>query len=108
MDEHAKLDEDRWNSITDNLDLLFAKVEEIDRNQHRGDVKFDMSAKVVEQLLKDEQMMAKHIENTGKAVAQLRMDFLNVVNDQPSSSTESDTATKNPFVKSNPSVDVYG
>jgi hypothetical protein len=28
MEEQAKLDEDRWKSVTDSLDLLFAKVEE--------------------------------------------------------------------------------
>jgi hypothetical protein len=107
MDEQAKLDEDMWNSITDTLDLLFAKMEEIDRNQQRADVKFDMSAKVVEQMLKDQQMMAKQLENTGKAAAQLRMDFLNAADDQPSSSTKSNTATENQFAKSNPSVDVH-
>jgi excinuclease UvrABC ATPase subunit len=60
------LDDERWNSITDNLDLLFAKVGEIERNQQKSEVKFDMSTKVVEQMLKDQQLMAKQIENTGR------------------------------------------
>lgn len=60
------MDDERWNSITDNLDLLFAKVGEIERNQQKSEVKFDMSTKVVEQMLKDQQLMAKQIENTGR------------------------------------------
>jgi hypothetical protein len=34
MEEQAKLDEDQWNLVTDSLDLLFAKAEDIERNQH--------------------------------------------------------------------------
>jgi hypothetical protein len=41
--------------------------------------------------------MAKQIENTGKAVAQLRLDFMNNADNQPSSPTDSDTTMDYPF-----------
>jgi hypothetical protein len=91
------LDEDRWNLVTDTLDLLSAKVEEIERNQHKEDTKTDVTSKIIDQLLKDQQLMAKQIENTGKTVAQLRLDFMNQTDHQPPSPTDSDTTQDNPF-----------
>jgi hypothetical protein len=41
--------------------------------------------------------MAKQIESTGQAVAQLRMDFLHAAENQPPSPTDSDTTIDSPF-----------
>jgi hypothetical protein len=73
MEEQATLDKDRWDSITENFDLLFAKVEEIDRMQHKLEAKEDISATVLDQMIKDQQTLAKQLESTGQVVAQLTL-----------------------------------
>jgi hypothetical protein len=97
MDEQAQVAEDRWTAIHDSLELLFSKVEEIDSNQHKVEGKFDVSNKIIEQMLKDQTLMAKQIESTGQTVAQLRMDFLHAEENQSPSPTDSDTTIDNPF-----------
>jgi hypothetical protein len=54
MEEFADKDEARWEQITENMDILFAKVAEIDAKQQRLDTKVDMSTTVLEQMLKDQ------------------------------------------------------
>lgn len=39
----------------ENLDLLFAKVSDMDKNQQKLEASFDMSTRVVEQMLRDQQ-----------------------------------------------------
>lgn len=53
MEEQAARDDARWDQVTESLDLLFAKVVEIDVNQQKLDTRFDMSTKVLEKLMKD-------------------------------------------------------
>lgn len=65
MEEQAKRDDARWDQVTKSLDLLFAKVGEIDVNQHKLDTRFNMTTKVLEQMLKAQQLLAKHMESTG-------------------------------------------
>lgn len=57
----------------ENLDLLFAKVGEIDKGQQKLEAKVGVSAQVMEQMLKDQQLLAKQMELTGQAVAQLTL-----------------------------------
>jgi hypothetical protein len=77
-------------------------VEEIDMNQQRGDVKFDMSAKVIEQMQKDQQLMAKQMENTGNALAQLRIDVMRASENQPPSPADSENTFDNLFANTRP------
>jgi hypothetical protein len=46
---------------------------------HKADTKTDVTSKIIDQLLKDQQLIAKQIENTGKTVAQLRLDFMHIM-----------------------------
>jgi exosome complex RNA-binding protein Rrp4 len=47
MEEQAKSDTDKWDSALESLDLLFAKVEEIERNQHKVEMKVKSTEKIV-------------------------------------------------------------
>ena len=53
MEEQANLDKEHWDSINENFDLLFAKVEEVDWMQHKLEAKVDISATVLDQMIKD-------------------------------------------------------
>ena len=49
-------------------------MEVIDANQHRLEAQMNLGNKVMEQILKDQQLLAKQIEITGQAVARLTLD----------------------------------
>lgn len=53
MEQRAEKDDARWEQVLENMDLLFAKVGEIDNNQLKIETQFEMSVKVMEQVLKD-------------------------------------------------------
>jgi hypothetical protein len=71
MDEQSEQDRSRWEPLNDSLDTLFERVGQIDANQQKADIHYEMTYKVFEQMLKDQQVMAKQLEATGHAVAQL-------------------------------------
>jgi hypothetical protein len=96
MDEKEQRDEERWNQMSESMEMLFTKVAEIDANQQKMDTRFDMTTKVLEQMLKDQQLMVKQIENTGKAVAQLTIAQMESRIDPPSP-TSSEASMENPF-----------
>lgn len=73
MDSLEKRVEERWDQVMASLDLLFAKVEEVEVNQQKTDTRVEMSTKVMEQMLKDQQLLAKQMEVTGQAVAKLTL-----------------------------------
>jgi len=89
MEDQANLDKERWDSINENFDLLFAKVEEVDRMQHKLEAKVDISATVLDQMIKDQQTLAKQIETTGQAVAQLTIRQMRTEEDIHGSTTSS-------------------
>lgn len=55
METRNTKEDKRWESIMENLDLLFAKVSDMDKNQQKLEASFDMSTRVVEQMLRDQQ-----------------------------------------------------
>jgi len=73
-DEAARREDARWDEVSENFDLLFSRVEVIDANQHRLEAQMNLGNKVMEQILKDQQLLAKQIEITGQAVARLTLD----------------------------------
>lgn len=81
----------------ENLDLLFAKVGEIDTNQQKMDARVDMFTKVMEQLLKDQQLLAKQMEATSQAVAKLTLAQMERTQKEPVSPTSSDTSIEPGF-----------
>lgn len=64
----------RWEHLMESVDLLFAKVGVIDHNQQQLNTQMDLSAQVVERMLRDQEALAKKMELTGQAVAQLTLD----------------------------------
>lgn len=50
MEERGRQDDEHWEHVMENLDLLFSKVVEIDTNQQKMNTKFDMSTKVMEEV----------------------------------------------------------
>lgn len=73
MDEMAQRDEARWAQVTESLDLLFAKVGDVDKHQAKLEAQFELSNSVMAQMLRDQDQLAKQLESTGKAVAQLTL-----------------------------------
>jgi chromosome segregation ATPase len=53
--------------------LLFNRVDNINEKQEKMEAKMDMSNKVLEQMIKDQDKLSKQIAETGHGVAQLRM-----------------------------------
>jgi len=76
---------------------LFAKVEEVDRMQHKLEAKVDFSATVLDQMIKDQQTLAKQIETIGHAVAQLTIRQMRTEEEIRGSTTSSETSTVLPF-----------
>jgi hypothetical protein len=83
MDEVGSKDGADWASVMDSLDLLFAKVGEIDANQRKMEDRFDVSAKVMEQMLMDQQTLAKQMEATGQAVDKLTINHMGSRQEEP-------------------------
>lgn len=57
-------EDERWAQVMETLDLLFSKVVDIDKTQMKLETQFEMSAKVMEQVLKDQQVLGKQMEMT--------------------------------------------
>ena len=75
MEERARTEDENWGSVMESLDLLFAKVGivVVEDRQQRMETQFDISTKLLEQMLLDQQTLAKQMESTGNAVAQLTL-----------------------------------
>lgn len=64
MEEKVAKDDAKWDEVMEHLDLLFARVGDIDQHQHKMEARFDLSSKVIQQMLRDQQIMAKQIDLT--------------------------------------------
>ena len=53
----------------ESIDLLFAEVADVDRVQQQMATQLDISAQLIDQVLKDQQALAKQMEIMGQAVA---------------------------------------
>lgn len=62
MEERAQVEDAHWDHIGD-----------VENHQQRMETQFDVSTRVMEQMLFDQQSLAKHIETTSNAVAQLTL-----------------------------------
>jgi ribosomal protein S12 methylthiotransferase accessory factor YcaO len=63
----------RWDSMMESIDLLFAKVADVDRVQQQMTTQLDISAQLMDQVLRDQQTLAKQMEITGQVVAQINL-----------------------------------
>ena len=66
MEQAAVRDQASWDQVANNFDLLFSRVDDILDTQIKLEAQYDMTNKVVEQMMKDQQLLAKQIENTGQ------------------------------------------
>lgn len=73
MEQRAQHEDEKWSEVIGQLDLLFAKVGNIENHQHKFEARFDMSNGVLEQMLRDQQKLAKQMEITGQPVEQLTL-----------------------------------
>jgi hypothetical protein len=96
MQERDEADKERWEQVTNSLELLFAKVGQIKVNQQKLDTRFDMTSTVLEQMLKDQQLLSKQIDATGQAIAKLTLQHMGDTHDPPSP-TSSKNSVENPF-----------
>jgi len=51
MDAFSQREDDRWTHMTESIDLLFARVGEIDRSQQHMASQLDFSTEVMDQML---------------------------------------------------------
>lgn len=103
MEEDRK-DDEKWVEVMEHLDLLFSRVGDIDNNQQKLEAQAGITTKVIEQMLQDQQMMAKQIEAMGKAVAQLTLNQ----NNRPPSPASSDTSEDLRFAQHHARNHTYG
>lgn len=97
MDDLIQKDDERWDHVMESLDLLFAKVGDMDAHQQKVETKVDMATQVMEQLLKGQQLLSKQIEATGQAVAKLTLNQKEEKNKEPASPTSSDASGEQQF-----------
>jgi hypothetical protein len=64
MDAFSQREDDRWSRMTESIDLLFSRVAGIDRTQQHMASQLDLSTKVMDQVLQDQQTLAKQMEVT--------------------------------------------
>ena len=92
MEQTAVRDQASWDQVANNFDLLFSRVDDILDTQIKLEAQYDMTNKVVEQMMKDQQLLAKQIENTGQAVARLTLDSTRRQFREPDSPTASEAS----------------
>jgi hypothetical protein len=95
MDNFAE--DERWDRVMENMDILFGKMSEIEVKQQKLDTKVEMSTKVLEQMLEDQQLKTKKSEVTGQVLARLTINQMNSKQDAPPSPPSSDTSFENDF-----------
>lgn len=83
-------DDDRWTQVVENMDLFFAQVGEISSSQRKMAAQFSINTQVIEQMLADQQTLAKRLDATEKAVAKLSMDKASLRDGRPGSPAGSD------------------
>lgn len=103
MVEDRHKDDERWDTMMGILDLLFTQVADIEKNQHRMEANIEMSTKVMEQMLRDQQMKSKQIESNGQAIAQITLQQTRAREEQPPSPTSFEAAMDNLFQNGRPS-----
>jgi hypothetical protein len=74
MDVKDAIDEERWEKLQQSLDLLFTKVSVCETNQIQMKAQLDLNSQVLDQATREQVNMAKQVAETGRVVAQLRLD----------------------------------
>ncbi|CAN6305637.1 unnamed protein product [Urochloa humidicola] len=74
MEAAVQVKRERWDQMTERIDLVFVKMGDMDRTQQQMSVQMSLSAQVFERLVQDQSVLAKQIENRGQAVAHLTLE----------------------------------
>ena len=91
------MDDAHWDSVLESLDLLFTKVAVVENRQQRMETQMDLSTKLLEQMLLDQQILAKQMKTTGNAVAQLTINQMRHRQDRLPSPASSDSTEEMGF-----------
>jgi len=91
------MDDAHWDSVLESLDLLFTKVAVVENRQQRMETQMDVSTKLLEQMLLDQQILAKQMKTTGNAVAQLTINQMRHRQDRLPSPASSDSTEEMGF-----------
>lgn len=87
----------RFDHVLESLDLLFAKVGQLDTTQQRMATQMDLGNQVMEQMLKDQQSLSKQVEATGQAIARFSSSDIRPSRRQDPSSSSGDIPAHRPF-----------
>lgn len=72
MESSGQKEDERWDRMMKSIDLLFARVGDIDRVQHQMAAQIDLNIQIIDQVLLDQITLAKQLEATGQAISQLQ------------------------------------
>lgn len=72
------------------MDLLFAKVGDVDKHQQKLEAQFEMPNSVMAQMLRDQEKLAKQMEAIGQAIAHLSLQQQETHREPPPSPMHSD------------------
>jgi len=75
MESFSQREDSHWDQMTESIDLLFARVGNIERVQSQMSAQTDLSAQIMDQVLRDQITLAKQLETTGQTVSRLAQRF---------------------------------
>jgi len=75
MESFSQREDSHWDQMTESIDLLFARVGNIERVQSQMSAQIDLSAQIMDQVLRDQITLAKQLETTGQTVSRLAQRF---------------------------------
>ena len=75
MESFSQREDSHWDQMTESIDLLFSRVGNIERVQSQMSAQIDLSAQIMDQVLRDQITLAKQLETTGQTVSRLAQRF---------------------------------
>ena len=75
MASSTQREDERWDQMTESIDLLFARMGGVERVQSQMAAQLDLSTQIMDQLLRDQNTLAKQMDTTGKTVSNLIQQF---------------------------------
>ena len=75
MESFSQREDSHWDQMTESIDLLFSRVGNIERVQSQMSAQIDLSAQIMDQVLRDQITLAKQLETTGQTVSRLTQRF---------------------------------
>jgi hypothetical protein len=62
--QHDEKEDARWESIMESVDLLFTRMDDVERNQQKLQINQDAATAALQQVLKDQATLTQHIQAT--------------------------------------------